>query len=170
VYVSFSFRVWGLGFIDAVFYSSNDPATSAPYYAEGFHRLKNRGSSYASIVYFDGNNEFNLSHVYFDRIRRGIWHDFLTSARNDATGWLAVFNATNLEASAYDTSTNVTAVGVGANYTRFAIIRGTRQPYTVHFDRLLVTVGHPPYYVNVTGLQAGWYVVIRDSQGNVRGG
>jgi len=161
VYVSTFYRVLGLGYIDSIFYS--DPATSnAPYYAEGYYRGR-RGAGNATIDYYNGADWINLNFTAFGNIARNVWYD-LTGARNDVTGWLAVFNATNLEASAYDTSTNVTAVGVGSWYVRYAI--GTPY-YTVYFDKLLVTVKHPPYYVNVTGLQAGWYVVIRDSQGNV---
>jgi len=161
IYASFFYRVEGLGDIEAIFYS--DPNSEAPFYTAGFRRDRRSVGYYALIYYYDGTNWQNLNATEVNTIRRLVWYD-ATGARNDVTGWIAVINGTRIETQAYDTLSNISAVGVGTYFIRAAL---GSDYFTVHFDNLLVTVGHPPYYVNVTGLEAGWYVVIRDSQGNV---
>ncbi|MEB3760245.1 MAG: hypothetical protein GSR81_05285 [Desulfurococcales archaeon] len=78
------------------------------------------------------------------------WYDLL-GIRNNTNGYLAEIYQDNLIVDDYDTSLQVDSVGLGLYSVYGEIVR---------YDLLLVTLGGPPYYVNITGLQAGWYVEI----------
>ncbi|MEB3765155.1 MAG: hypothetical protein GSR77_03195 [Desulfurococcales archaeon] len=85
------------------------------------------------------------------------WYDLL-GIRNNTNGYLAEIYQDTLIVDDYDTTLQVDSVGLGL-YSIYGEI--------VRYDLLLVTIGGPPYYVNITGLQSGWYVEIYDENNNL---
>jgi len=159
IWVNYVFRIdSGSGYADIVLRESAEPGrafyTISAFEISDYDRY---GNDYAQIYLYNGNSWSLLSSSRVS-IYRGVWYD-MTAYRDDSTGEAALYSGTNLVVSATDTSVDVGSVGLGVYYSA--------DTFQVDFDMLLVTVGASPYYVNVTGLQPGWYVRILDSNNNV---
>ena len=91
------------------------------------------------------------------------WYDLL-GIRNNTNGYLAEIYQDTLLVDDYDTQLHVDSVGLGMySYCTWFGCYGE----IIRYDLLLVTLGGPPYYVNITGLQPGWYVEIYDENNNL---
>lgn len=156
IYVNYVFRIrYGFGFADTIFRTCPQ---GSPYYTVGAYDATDYGANdYIAIFLYDGSNWNLLNYVNNINIYKGVWYD-MTARRNDDTGLLALASGTDWLLSASDTTVDVDCVGIGGYYD-------TGANFTVDFDLLLVTLGATPFYVNVTGLQPGWYVRILDNQG-----
>ncbi len=163
-YINYVFRVReGFGYIDTIYYG---PLAAGAFYTVGAQEVVSDFWNFfgyndnTTIWLYDGATWTLLA--YYDRnirIYKNVWYD-MTSFRNDTSGRLALYSGTGEIVSAYDSTIDVKYGGIGGYYTSGANL-------TIDFDLLLITVGAPPFYVNVTGLEPGWYVRILDSQGNV---
>lgn len=158
IYVNYNFRIrYGLGFADVIFRTC--PQGTA-YYTVGAYDYSDSFfiNDYISIFLYDGTGwnllNYTNNNIY---IYKNIWYD-MTAKRSDDTGLLALASGTSWLLTAHDNTVDVECAGIGGYYD-------SGSNFTVDFDLLLVTLGAPPFYVNVTGLQPGWYVRILDSQG-----
>ena len=159
-YVNYIFRVRsGLGFSDVVFHTC---VPGQAFYTVGAYDYTDSIflNDYVTIFLYNGT-AWNLLNATNNNIYifKNIWYD-MTARRRDDTGLLALASGTSWILTASDNTVDAACTGLGGYYVSGA-------NFTVDFDLLLVTLGATPFYVNVTGLQAGWYVRILDSQGNV---
>jgi hypothetical protein len=157
IWVNYVFRIdQGSGYADIVLRGDNE--SGSPFYTiSAFEISDYLGSDYAEIYLYDGSAWSRLASTQV-AIYRGYWYD-MTAYRDDSTGQLALYSGTDQVVSASDSSVDVGVVGLGVFYSA--------DTFQVDFDEVLITVGASPYYVNVTGLQPGWYVRILDQGGNV---
>ena len=159
VWVNYAFRIdQGSGYADVVLRQA--PDASSPYYTVSAFEISDYdllGQDYAEIYLYSGGSWSRLASTQVT-IYRGYWYD-MTAYRDDSTGEVSLYSGTSRVVSATDTSVDVGVVGVGVYYSA--------DTFQVDFDYLLITLGASPYYVNVTGLQPGWYVRILDQDNNV---
>ncbi len=145
---------------DEVFYTIGNYIFYYYSYFSGFSR---RIGSGATVYYYNGTgwNLLNTSNTLF---YTGTWYDLL-GERNNTNGSISEYYGSTQLVSATNTSLTVDRIGL-AMYV--ASLFGNVQPYeVVYYDSLVVTVGRPPYYVQIVGLQAGDEVYIIDSSGNI---
>ncbi len=145
-----------------------DGASTYPHYSDLVYMNKTSG-----LFYTIGNN-YRTDRVYLwlwdgawnllDSARfsgwsfyTDTWYDLL-GMRNNTNGYLAEIYEDTLQVDTYDTTVQVDTVGLGL-YSFYGEI--------VRYDLILLTLGGPPYYVNVTGLEPGWYVEIYDENYNL---
>ncbi len=120
--------------------------------------LRYSSPSYATIWQYDGSwTLLNYAGPY--TLFPNTWYD-ISVVVDLSTHNIELYSTNRLILTATGgLAGSISRIGFGG-YVRTA-------PLIVRFDDVVVTIGKPPYTVNVTGLEPGWYVEIRDENGNV---
>lgn len=170
VYVAFLF--WRSSFdaasairVDAVYLNS-----TARFYAIGYRSVLLLGrtgdSVYSNISFINGTALTGVSEVFLGTslITEYDYMYHVSSAIN-FTEWRALHyvNVTYTRSAIIPPASRYNPYAVGIGYW----VNMTGVTGTVYYDNLIVTVNHPPWYVNVTGVPDGWSVVLKNATGHV---
>jgi hypothetical protein len=167
-----AFIVWRSGFIGLpTFYADSVyiDTINSRFYTIGFENsvLTGRtGDDISSTIYYWSGSSWSIiasQYIGVSLTLEANYMSYVASSINFTSWFTYHWNQTILANTTIPSGSRITPNRVGVGYW----VSTTRVTGTVYFDSLVVTVDAPPWFVNVTGLFPGWYVVLKNSTGGL---